>query len=266
MEDSLLVTGIDDLALHRAFGVSTLARGRSYAASGYVLGATEEQHGTVTEIRGSVIGTQPVPYQVLIEVEGPTIRSWCSCPVGRECKHAVAVIWARRSAASMVPVDRRQVLYPTTPVAGWAPVDTTPAWQRALDGVLDDLERPEPLRTRTRLGLRFELPPPRRRQWGRGAEQQLWLRAVRAGARNNWVKTGISWRNATQPHLDVTHDPDQLAVLAQVARSFGGAPGRDVLPLEQVGPNLLDLLDEELRVRMGDRHPFHPPPGNRDHD
>ncbi len=217
---------IDDLALHRAFDSGTLARGRVYASSGRVREVDDATVHGAGEVYGSVAGSAALPYQVVITLGPGRIQSWCTCPVQRECKHAVAVLWRLRSLVSMVPVP------------------AVPAWRRTLEGVLSDLENaPTPSDRAVPLGLRFELPPPRRRQWRAGSEAHLWMRLVRRGARDNWIKTGVSWRQLDRPEAEVSHDPAQVAVLRRIARAAGSSPA-DTIPLARVAPGFLGLLEE----------------------
>src|SRR5690606_6925553 len=109
-----------------------------------VRSAQVEEHGDDSlMIRGTVAGTRSAPYRVEIRVEGRSVRGSCDCPVGRNCKHAVAVVQEVRSAHSLRPVQM------------------PPAWQRQLDQVLAPLERDEPAAvSRKRLALQVELPFP----------------------------------------------------------------------------------------------------------
>ena len=77
-----------------SFGTKTTQRGRDYANSGHVqsLWATEDG----MSLLGIVCGTED--YQTLVTLEKGTrknqflLSSSCSCPVGCDCKHGVAVV------------------------------------------------------------------------------------------------------------------------------------------------------------------------------
>jgi len=221
---------ISDTALFAAFDPGSIARGRQYAATRRVLSAEAGPSGPdAVEIRGSVAGTRNAPYRVRIRIDEGTIDARCECPVGHQCKHAVAVLLAIRAAESMRPVP--------------AP----PAWQRSLDQVLEPLEQGAAAPpARKRLALQFEIPVPTRRRYRSHAEaaQRLWLRPMRQGARNNWIKTGISWAHAAAPQYDDVHDLDQLAVLNRFVQAVPGAAPRDVLDLTEIGPQLPALLQQ----------------------
>lgn len=219
---------ISDAALFKAFDPGTLARGRQYAATRRVISAAvDDTDPDETTVSGLVAGTGRAPYRVTIRLRDDSIRANCACPVGYQCKHAAAILLEIRSSTS------RQAQ------------PTTPAWQRSLDQVLQPLEGADPASgARKRVALQFEIPVPNRRRYRSHAEagQRLWLRPMRQGARDNWIKTGITWANAEAPQYDDVHDPDQLAVLSRIVRAIPGAAPRDVIDLTLIGPQLPELL------------------------
>lgn len=221
---------ISDAALYAAFDPGTIARGRRYAATRRVrsLKVTDLADGAF-EVTGTVVGSRAAPYRVTVVVDDARIDSTCDCPVVRRCKHAVALLQEVRSAESLRPVA------------------ATPAWQRSLDQVLTPLEQERPAPgVRRKLALQFEIPVPTRRRYRShdDAAHRLWLRPMRQGARDNWIKTGITWAHAESPQYDDTHDLDQLAVLHRFVRAVPGAAPRDVLDLTTIGPQLPELLHE----------------------
>jgi superfamily II DNA or RNA helicase len=98
----------------------------------------------------------------------------CTCPVGYNCKHAVALVLAADRPALRAVGD-------------------TPGWAEPLGGLLGSEEEPgEP-----RVALQFEMvparPTPGRR--GPGGAPGIQLRPVQASpaGNGNWVRTGIDW-------------------------------------------------------------------------
>ena len=223
---------ISDAAMFAAFDPGTIARGRRYSATRRVHGVrlVELADGTV-EITGSVIGSRSTPYRVKVTVADARIDARCDCPVGRRCKHAVAVLQEVRSVQALRPVA------------------ATPAWRRNLDAVLAPLEQePAAPSAPKKVALQFEIPVPTRRRYRTHAEaaDKLWLRPMRQGARDNWIKTGISWAVVENHAHDDVHDPEQLAVLSRFLRAVPGNFTRDVLDLTAIGPQLPELLREAL--------------------
>ena len=219
---------VTDAVLHRTFDAGTLARGTRYAATGAVVGLDVDELGPAGAVlRGRVQGSARRPYSVSVVAIGGQIHSQCTCPVASDCKHAVAVLKTYRTASSLRPV---------------AP---TPAWQRTLDRLLEGVERDEPVtQGHRKLGLRFELPLPTRRQWRGSDTSHLWVRPVREGARDNWIKTGISWATAEAWQFDQEHDAEQLAVLARFARAFPHGVPRDMVDLSAIGAQFFDVIVE----------------------
>src|SRR4051812_33278402 len=190
-----------DEDLRRRYGTPTLDRAWDYVRRGQVLAVSHEidTDGDL-DIRGSVAGSTAAPYSVNLSVgvdgQGVWVFGRCSCPVGEGCKHAVALLLTVR--------DEQQ-----RESAGGVR-----RWERQLASLLDELDdRAE--RTARRGGpppaLQVELKPPTRatgfRGWSRTplssappARGTLRMRPMRRGARDNWVRTGITWSEV--PYLD----------------------------------------------------------------
>jgi len=97
-------------------GPAVFSRGRAYFAHGNVLDPCRQGN----TLRARCIGSQPQPYRVEVEL-GPTgiFSSFCSCPVGLHCKHAVALLltWLHDPADFRVLEDLEtyQILPPECP-------------------------------------------------------------------------------------------------------------------------------------------------------
>jgi uncharacterized Zn finger protein len=68
-------------------GAKTLARGRQYQREHRVENLA---HASSGELVAWVAGTER--YATAVAARGGTFKSWCTCPVGTSCKHAVAVV------------------------------------------------------------------------------------------------------------------------------------------------------------------------------
>lgn len=95
----------------QAFDDRSLRKGARYAAQGRVLNTSVTIRGDALEIHGRVEGSEREPYSVIVRVRPgknrPTTAGTCTCPVGLNCKHVVAVIAA---AAQQTPEDEAQPL------------------------------------------------------------------------------------------------------------------------------------------------------------
>jgi len=213
----------DDHELARAFGTTTLERARAYVADDRVLSVDVTAAGPrITMVEGRVQGSRSVPYHPVVTLAEAPSGGWldarCSCPVVRLCKHAAAVMIVARESEE--------------PGGGSAD------WQRRLSLLLDELDdaAADAASPTVPLALQVELPATRfarTRESGQAPPRgSLRLRPLRRGARDNWVKTGVSWHEV--PHLDRlgSYDEPQRRVLADLLAAYRTAtrqpwPGAD---------------------------------------
>jgi hypothetical protein len=92
----------DEQEVRAAFDGATFQRGRHYALDGAVRGL--EVSGDGRQLWAQVRGSAQRPYRVEVTVadgRGRRVVSYCTCPIGSQCKHGVAVMLsALRSAGS----------------------------------------------------------------------------------------------------------------------------------------------------------------------
>ena len=114
-----------------AFGPVTFQRGTGYAAQGSVreLEIAADGRRLWAQVRGSA--RRPYRVQVTIaEGRGRRIVSYCTCPVGGQCKHGVALMMAALRAAGRTthrsprPArrrrrHRRRTRWPGRSATGW---------------------------------------------------------------------------------------------------------------------------------------------------
>ena len=240
---------LDDEDLRRRYGTPTLDRAWDYVRRGNVLSSTHEldSDGDL-DIRGTVAGSTSAPYVVNLSVgedpDGLWISGRCSCPVGQGCKHALALLITVRDE------HRRH-----TPEHGRR-------WERQLSAVLDELDDRAEASTRSDkpLALQVELKAPTgTRAWSarftprRGT---LRLRPLVRGARDNWVRTGVSWQQV--PYLGPRrgHPAEQVAVLNDLLNAYRTATRQTFvgseshLPLGSFGTDELGLLQRAVDAGM----------------
>ncbi len=234
-----------DEDLRRRYGTPTLDRAWDYLRRGNVLSCVHELDGDGDlDIRGTVSGSRSAPYTVHLSVgldgEGVWVLGRCSCPVGDGCKHAVALLLTVRDEQ-----------------AREAPAGGGPArrWERQLSSLLDELDEGAERAAEAPghpLALQVDLRAPSRgyRGWTSSATPArgtLRLRPLRRGARDNWVRTGVSWSEV--PYLDRRgHPPEQVLALNDLLSAHRAASrqlyaGSDpYLPLGSFGPDEARLL------------------------
>ncbi len=241
---------LDEPDLRRRFGAPTLERARDYVQRGKVLACSHQTDADGDlDIRGHVTGTAGAPYGVNVSVglsgDGVWIYSRCSCPVAEGCKHAVALLLTvradqeREGAASGGGAGRR--------------------WERQLSSVLDELddrETDEVGDSAKPLALQVEL---NRRSSSAGYRAwtdqfaprrgTLRIRPLQRGARDNWVRSGVSWQDV--PHLGGRRGyvPEQVAVLSEMLAAYRAASRQTYfgsethLPLNSFGGSLWNALE-----------------------
>jgi superfamily II DNA or RNA helicase len=201
-----MISSADARVLERAVGSATFARGSSYARAGAVRKCTWSPGGT--HVVGEVQGGERKPYVATVTLTRSRsmalsgIKATCTCPVGVNCKHAVALLLAEESTVdhghapvlTLVKSDTRPSHRTPDEVPAGSPVRPTGAdqrptdWQLPLQTLLDaDGSETDEVAT-PEIGLQFELIL---EVGGAGIR----VRPVAPGQHGNWVRTGISWSN-----------------------------------------------------------------------
>ena len=212
--------------MRQTFDAATIARGRAYVADGRVLttnaGSGQGQTVVMGEVRGS--GRHPYVATLTIAPDGMIRNTRCSCPVAYECKHCVAVLLAEQARAA-------------EPTAA-----EVSAWVRDLSGLLGELDqRPPGPVTWVPLALEVEYHV-RESRWG-GPTFTLPIRPMKRGKRDNWIKTGVSWRDADHGmRYQREFQPAQVEVLADMASTFVQGYSSQNPDLLSLGPMVWPLL------------------------
>jgi len=255
---------IDDDAIRAVVGDATFDRGEAYAREGRVQRVSGTGGGALLgEVRGSGRGS----YSTLVTpTRAPSARRpWtgrCSCPVGSDCKHAVAVLIAARA----VPAG-----------SGPGATGDTPAgagWEDRIGRLVRSVAEPEVEPAGAPLALQLAMvdPAPGLRVLGRSPDapapprRRVLLRPVVQGVRGAWVRGGASWRELEhgfsaygRPVPDPRHREALLELfgLHQArARSRYGVSGEPAVHLDDVGPSVWQvlhrLLDAGVRLLSAD--------------
>src|SRR4051794_2268498 len=232
---------VTDAALQDAVGPEVLDRARAYVARNVLDVRLADDARRLT---GLVQGGAPMPYRTtVVRTDGGRV-GWagaCTCPVGDDCKHAVAVLLSLRPALQASSGTGRAA---------------APSWEQELEELVGAVA---PVASAAvPIGLQFELvePEPGRGRASVGApgsrQRLVRLRPVLPGKRGHWVRTGISWRQLQYDSVRAGWDPAHLAALRalhathQAARNqyYSYAPV-DVY-LHEFGPGLWRLLAEAV--------------------
>ncbi|HWF23054.1 MAG TPA: SNF2-related protein, partial [Acidimicrobiales bacterium] len=202
-------------------------------------------------------------------------QATCTCPVGRNCKHAVALVLAPRPEASTAPgrataptghapslvlvkgesapvgqaAGAAPALAPGGPMVGRDPAPTD--WELPLQALLDSPG--EEGEDAAEIGLQFELVLESAGRGGRGPG--IRVRPVIPGRNGNWIRTGVSWASLDRFSRGAAHSPqanERLDLVKEFLALSRLANGRnlysysdDVVRLEAISSRRLwDLLGE----------------------
>ena len=221
------VLRVEDRELRADVGEMTFRRAQGYADGGRVRTLVTGPDGAA--LVGTVVGSGGKVYQTVVRVRDRSIAVWtgqCSCPVGEDCKHAVAVLLVARARLRDAAPRR----------SGWedvlGPLVQTPA---------------QPPGARHPLGLRVSLT---QGPGGRDESVRLGLAPVRPGKSKPWVGQGVGWDDLTNRWSRVEVDPRHRALLTQLAalgKSSGFGyfySGAKELPLGEIGAVAWSVLHQ----------------------
>ena len=103
---------IDNHTLTEIFDTNTLQRGKRYFAQSRVQDLTLNIEGmSIQVLRAKVIGSQHQAYRTEVRFDRYTpyrVDTYCSCPVGFQCKHAAAVILQANYEQSQVDAQKAE--------------------------------------------------------------------------------------------------------------------------------------------------------------
>ncbi|MGL5864499.1 MAG: SNF2-related protein [Dermatophilaceae bacterium] len=238
-------------------GTVTVARGLAYMRQGRVLDLDLAADGT--DATGYVGGSDGETYTTrvaLVPTEPATrgsaprapVRRWsagCTCPVGSNCKHAVAVVATIRDHG---PPRTRA---PGTTRAG----EDRPSWEWALGGLLDDSRTGADT---TPVGLLVAVSGPAGANGSGAARGSLTVRPVIPGTRAAWIRTGVSWETFAggyYGHGQQVFPDDHRDALTSIADAhrrsvlaFGYGRMPDAIRLDHLGPRWVGLLRDADRA------------------
>jgi superfamily II DNA or RNA helicase len=233
---------VTDAALTDAVGPEVVDRARPYVLRRVLGLQLAEDARRVTAL---VQGNGPMPYRTtVVRAEGSRI-GWvgaCTCPVGEDCKHAVALLLSMRSRVRPAPGSSRP------PASGW---------EQELEELVAATADRSP-RAMVPIGLQFEVvePEPGRGRASVGSpgvpQRLVRLRPVVPGRRGQWVRTGVSWRQLQYDNARAGWDPAHLAAMRalhathQAARNQYYSYAAVDVYLHEFGAGLWRLLAEAV--------------------
>ena len=185
---------VSDDQIVGSVGRRTFLRGRSYVRQGRVRSVSISAEGDI--LTGQVRGSGGRVYQTMVYCHSsddprPAWTGSCSCPVGTDCKHAVAVLLTARRQAVPAPVRAG---------SGW-------------EGALTDLLR---VSDRGARPMALEVGQDNSAGWPSRRRGLSLLPLVRG--RNGWNRQGASWSQVLGGGLDGEVDDDVLQAVQEIGR------------------------------------------------
>jgi superfamily II DNA or RNA helicase len=254
------LSDLESSELEDQFSATTFKRGRSYARGNRVLSLEWDEDEQM--LSASVVGHGAIyDTSAYFEGEGDELAfadGECTCPVGWNCKHVVAILLAateqRRRQPARGAVSRRQVNRRARPAPARPPAP--PAWDQSLQALVAARRTPAVGKP---LAVEMFLTAPGSPGHG---QPRLMARLMRPGARGGWVNGSLDWGGLDSWHVrDGGYREDHLAVIrelhavyrvrdTQASHIYGYGSDRTIDLSGCESPQLWPLLDEAARLGL----------------
>jgi superfamily II DNA or RNA helicase len=285
-------------SLLAAVGSASYSRGAAYARKGAV--ADMWWDDTRCTLSGTVLGSSDEPYTTAVYLSpadgGPREFEYaqCTCPVGVNCKHAVALVLtaaapstaAALATATTPPALTRAATSPvrsTKPGKGQNATPASPsparpavAWARSLESLLLPSRAATPAQTPLAIELTLDLSAPAYSRHPRAPEQRaqqvkVTARLVQPGRNGRWVGGDLSWRHLDSLQFYGGYCPEHVRLLREMYavyhlggsyqgyyHGYGDERRIDLTAFES--PQLWPLLDEARAAGLPLVQPRQPGP------
>ena len=217
----------DTEELYDLYDPGAVSRGTKYATEGRVSDLRWSADGL--QVMARCAGSGGRYYQVVADFEDfedyiSFMGTACTCPVGYECKHGVAVLLTARSQSSG-----------TGELA--LPFGELPSLWRSMLTELAATTTPEADELAP-LGIQFELPKPEPWQ----PTPSPIMRLVTIGKRGTWVRTGVGWREVGDSHDTTRFGKAQVAAIRAIRRAVFYTYSDSTIVLASTPADIWDLL------------------------
>ncbi len=228
----VLLPGFDTAQLMIHTGPTSYTRGVRYARQGAV--ARMWWDDAADKLHGYVRGSAGEPYRTtacfsradnyLVFESGE-----CSCPVGLDCKHVVALVVTAVSSVTSTPGGG------TAAAGGSRPEVARPvSWRQSLENLLEPVnDNGRGRSVTTPLAIELTLPSAGRthgagRAYVGQAEPRLTLsaRLVRPGRNGGWVAGDLSWSRLEVLRAYNEYRPDHIELLSEIYGTYRSQPNR----------------------------------------
>ena len=242
--------GLDRAMLAGHFDDATIQRGAGYASGRRVLSLTYDED--TDTLRGRVVGRGGI-YEAEAGISpGGYFDGFCTCPVGADCKHIVALLLSAAlhgAPARLSPPGR-----PGAP-------PRAPRWETSLRELIVEHQRPQ---QGAPLAIELALTTPSTHL--HAGAMTLQARLMRRGARGGWVNGSLRWDGLDQWSLrDQEYREAHLALLRELyavhqmretssPTYWSGSRDRTIDLTACDSPQLWSLLTEAHRLGLSVIH------------
>ncbi|MGH3159292.1 MAG: SNF2-related protein, partial [Streptosporangiaceae bacterium] len=220
----VVLPDFDPASLASTVGTTSYAKGVQYALQGAVAHVqwNPSEHALTGVVRGSNGNLYATSAYFTLLAGWPAAfdHGECSCPVGLDCKHAVALVLSG-TVTGMTPSATGRA----APPQQLAP----PAWQHSLDSLLDSVGTPADRQAGTPLAVELTLSgygptgQPRYPQMA-ASTPQLLARLVRpAKSGGGWVAGGLHWGKLEALRYRSDHPEPQVRLLKDLYALYRSA-------------------------------------------
>ena len=247
--------GIDRDLLAGHFDEGTLERGASYARRRRVMSLSYDE-GTET-LRGHVVGQGQI-YETEVGVApGGYFDGFCTCPIGDECKHVVALLLSAGMGGAMARDPGATRAAGAHRLGEHASGRQTAPWEDSLGQLIAEHQRPQ---QGAPLAIQFALAVPGRHV--PAGTLTLHARVMRQGARGGWVNGSLRWdgldgwalrsQDYREAHLDVLRELNAIGRMREIRSPmyWSGARERAIEITACDSPQLWSLLAEAHRLGL----------------
>jgi superfamily II DNA or RNA helicase len=272
---------LDLISLKKGVDPGSYRRGLSYADQKAVVQMRWDENVLQGLVRGSGGSFYTAIAHFAQDDDGPLAFSYgvCSCPVGADCKHVVALVvsayWqagragrstavAQAADAIAAPVEKMNPVAPVPVRPAPAAPAAVPSWEQSLGVLLDRDRLPVAAGPVTPIAIELGYFPAQRKSATKWAPPidipaRVSARLVRPGKNGGWVAGSLSWSKLDALTYQGSYAAEQVRVLSDMIALFrsasrysyynyGNEKALDLLGFES--RQLWPLLDEAARTGL----------------
>lgn len=242
------INSVTDDILKQHYAGAAYEEGYEYAERGRVKHIVLSENGT--RLRALVRGQSSTNYRTTIDIveseDGPKWVATCTCPMGQDCKHSVALLVSARTQRIRETSSSSSATSAAAAPAKPAAADPLGNWRgvlgRVLDGSDNTVERVTPLT----MGLQFQ----RTTAPHSPSEYRIKVRPMQYVDDEKWAPQAVTWMDLTRPGSSPPVRANQLMAFralfdahqVHTSRATTRGANSESVFVEDLGPSMWRLL------------------------